>query len=248
MPWHAKNYYGYTLSDQEGQDNVDEIATILQNIYSIDPTYDNWSLISVAALCGNVMNEGELNPWRWEGDHVPTVSEFEGWTQGQGQSHGYGLFGFTPPWSYINSVNETNLYAWGYAPNFLDSAGNPNDGDAQLVYMLSIIKPNWQNRGPNFVYNNFLDSLEFAGFNDEQISNIANMTYDDFIDGTGYTVEELAAAYMIKFENPSHNPLTNHIDRRIASAVEAYAYLTGNPPGPSPLFITQANTWKFYLY
>jgi hypothetical protein len=246
MPWNAKTSGNYTLSDNEGQENTDEIARLLQAINYIEPAYDNWSIEAIAALVGNVLNEGGLNPWRWESDIVPTVQQFNDWeSQGTGSNHGYGLFGFTSPWRYINSTNATRYSQWGYGPNFLDSAGNVNDGDAQILFMLSEIKPLWRNRGPTWVINRYGNTFSYFGLDSTSINNIANMTFDDFIEGN-YTIDELAASFMVHYEAPSENPEYNHLDRRMESAREAYEYLTGVHPEPG--FIINANTWKFYLY
>ena len=245
MPWNAKTYGKYTLSDNEGLENVDEIATLLQAISQFYPSRPDWPIISIAALVGNICNEGGLNPWAWENDIVPTVQQFNNWQQqGTGSNHGYGLVGWTPPWNYINSNNASQLYQWGYGPNFLDSAGQANDGDAQIMYITDVAPTYWQYRSASYIINYYGWVLEDEGFSPEDIDDIANMTYADFIGGN-YSVEVLTAAYMCKFEGPSAQYA--HLDRRLQDARTAYEYLTGIHP-PDPGFIINANTWKFYLY
>ena len=240
--WHAKNTGGYVYTTPEGVDNTDEIYNILS-----DPIYTNyvWDFDSICAALGNICGEGGLNPWRWENDDVPTTTDFANWTPVEAQNHGYGLFGFTPASNYINATNASRYSAYGYDPNFSDAAGSPDDGFAQMLFMLSVFSTYWNYRSPTYVISYYGSALQQAGFTNDEINAIAYMTPIDFIYGNyygQYRLDVLTAAYCCHFEAPGAQYI--NIQGRVTAAYLIKARLERNPPE----FSTQANTWKFYLY
>lgn len=119
MPWHVKAKGGYARGSAEANDNVDMIYSILYNL--------GWTVNAISALCGNIQHEGGMNPWRWQSDKVPSVTQSP-WT-----NRGYGLVQFTPGGKYINAA-EAKAIA-GYGPNFSDVTGSQNDGYAQVHFI-----------------------------------------------------------------------------------------------------------------
>lgn len=121
--WHAKPTGSYRLGTTEGDDNACLMASVLMLNYG-------WTLEAVCGMLGNIAGEGGLNPWRWEGDNILSVS------QAATASTGMGLIGWTPCRKYTTPNNiyfpEWDLSTFsGYGPNFSDQAGNTRDGNAQ---------------------------------------------------------------------------------------------------------------------
>lgn len=121
--WHAKPTGGYARGTTAGDDNACLIASKLMLEYG-------WTLEAVCGMIGNIAGEGGLNPWRWEGDNILSVS------QAASASTGMGLIGWTPCRKYTTPQNnyfpEWDLSTLsGYGPNFSDRSGNTRDGNAQ---------------------------------------------------------------------------------------------------------------------
>ena len=110
--WHNKNIGGWTRTDQEAQENVLMMMSILAPL--------GWTINAVAALAGNQYAESAFNPWRWESDTVNTA-------------RGYGLFQYTPATKYIDSSIAAGYT--GFQPNYPMGAGGQDDGTAQLLFM-----------------------------------------------------------------------------------------------------------------
>lgn len=119
MPWHVKEIGAYANDSAEAIDNATMIWGILKN--------KGWTLNAVCGVLGNIGYESGYNPWRWQGDLVPSITQSP-WT-----NKGYGFTQFTPGGKYINDDNAKAIP--GYGPNFADSVGNVNDGYAQIVFL-----------------------------------------------------------------------------------------------------------------
>lgn len=136
--WHAKTYGAYARSSTEAIENAICTYNLLTSL--------GWTLQAMCAVYGNIEAESGYNPWRWEGDNVPSSNE--------SPSYGYGFPQFTPSGKYINSseaqANE------GYGPNYTDWEGNIFDGDSQLRFIDAhadyAINPSY---GYNITYDEF---------------------------------------------------------------------------------------------
>lgn len=115
--WHAKTYGGYGRSSTEAFENAICVYNLLSSI--------GWTCQAISAVYGNIEAESGYNPWRWEGDNVPSTSG--------SKSHGYGFCQFTPATKYINNAFARSCT--GYGPNYSNLTGNIFDGDAQLRYI-----------------------------------------------------------------------------------------------------------------
>ena len=111
--WHNKDYGAYSRDSVECQENVLKIMSILIPL--------GWTDNAIAGICGNIEAESGFNPWRWQNDTPNT-------------SGGYGLFQYTPATHYIGDSLASTMQ--GYNPNFPVGSGGPNDGTAQLLYMM----------------------------------------------------------------------------------------------------------------
>lgn len=220
--WHAKATGAYDRTSQEAIDNVQMMARALVS--------KGWSLMSVAALLGNGAGESGLNPWRWESDYVPTYNEFLGWQGSVAQRHGYGLFGFTPASSYINSTNEQRFASYGYGPNFSDKHGKETDGEAQTRYFISTVQANWTHNLYSYYWDNFND----IGVN---IDLFYNMTYEEFTSGkdsqgNDIPIEHLTGAFELCYEKPADWAAANSYNYRVSSAQYWYDVIKDMPiPG-----------------
>lgn len=220
MPWNGKDRNGYNYDSPEGIENAGLIAEIL--------TQGGFSLASACAALGNISHESGLNPWTWEGNYlpsfqVPTVAEFESWTYQQSLVHGYGLFGFTPANTYINQTNQQRYAQYGYAPHFQDSPGSPNDGEAQVRYALAdSFSQNWAHG----LYNQYQPYFSNIGVD---INDFYWITYQQFIDGTGYTIAELTGAFELCWEKPGFSPAASSYVSRVQAAEYFYQYFQDHP-------------------
>ena len=115
--WQAKQTGGYNRTSNEAFQNA--ICTY-RKLSAL-----GWSLNAICGVYGNMEIESGYNPWRWESDDVPYYPSTP--------SYGYGLPQFTPSSKYISS-SYAQSYA-GYAPNWADHTGSPDDGDAQLEFI-----------------------------------------------------------------------------------------------------------------
>ena len=115
--WQAKTYGAYGRQSDEAFQNAVCTYNLLTSL--------GWTLQAMCAVYGNIEAESGYNPWRWEGDNVPSSNE--------SPSYGYGFPQFTPSSKYIESpeaqANE------GYGPNYSDWEGNIFDGDSQLRFI-----------------------------------------------------------------------------------------------------------------
>ena len=169
--WHAKTSGGYSRTSTEAFDNA--ICTY-RKLSSL-----GWSLNAICAVYGNMETESGYNPWRWESDDVPSYPSTP--------SYGYGLPQFTPSSKYI-SDSHAQGYS-GYAPNWSDHTGNPNDGDAQLEFI-----------------HNYADYYETTAY---------PITYTDFKVST-LPAGQLAVAWLYNYERPG-DPASTEADRAEAA-------------------------------
>lgn len=115
--WHAKTYGAYGRSSTEAFENAICTYNLLTSL--------GWTLQAMCAVYGNIEAESGYNPWRWEGDAVPSSNE--------SPDYGYGFPQFTPSSKYILDDNaQANT---GYGPNYTDWTGNIFDGDSQLRFI-----------------------------------------------------------------------------------------------------------------
>ena len=117
--WHAKPSGGYGFTSDENYDNSMEIYGIL--------SAQGFSVESIAAVCGNAVNESGLNPWRWQNDHYAS-------------GNGYGLLQWTPSTGYTSLSGAT--------PNFSTSTitqgATPEDGAHQMQAFYENNPAKWQ--------------------------------------------------------------------------------------------------------
>lgn len=221
MAWYAKSTNSYARNSIEGLSNAIETVNTLR-------TYYGFSLRSCCAILGNIGDEGGYNPWRWQGDNVQSVNSISA-------TVGYGLFQYTPPTKYINANNYTAYYGVGYAPNFSDQVGSPNDGNAQLHYMGDNFNTSYSNSQYN--YERYKEYWEPAGIDidefywitrDEMKSGLYSST------GTEISVADLTGAFMLCWERPSYAGSASHYNTRVNEAVWWWEQFQDDPPGPGP--------------
>lgn len=234
--WYAKNTYGYVDGSTEANANALSIARIL---YS-----HGWDKKAVCAAIGNASGgESNLNPWRWESEYIPTVSEFLNWTTAQAQSHGYGLFQFTPANKYINGTNA-NLYPTYFNPNFSNIPGQPIDGESQVLYFASSgIQQDWL-FNPS-LYNYYYTAFQNVGVD---ISPWWGTSLNNFINGVdnngnALTVAQLTGVFELGYERPGNTYAANSYNARKTSA-EYYYGILPDPPTPSSI---SKMPWIYYL-
>lgn len=234
MPWNAKQTGSYDRASVEGQENADMIASVLASA--------GFSIAAISALMGNGAGESGLNPWRWESDYVPTYSEFANWSYEQARVHGYGLFGFTPASTYINSANQSQYAEYGYGPNFSDRAGNPEDGEAQTLHFSNTVEANWVHN----LYNYYLD--DFAGIGVD-INDFYFLTFEEYktglySDNTEIPLEFLTGAFELCYEKPADWAAASSYQYRVSNAIYWYTYFQGHPPSP----VTKSDEFNIMFY
>lgn len=124
--WHNKNWGAYSRNSDEAKDN----AVMVYN--ALFPY--GWTINAVAGLLGNIGLECGYNPWMWQGGdtHDSRVASTDT-TALNDRDHGYGLLQFTPSANYcLSSIAQSLTY---FGPNYLDIAGNQNDGTAQCEFI-----------------------------------------------------------------------------------------------------------------
>ena len=116
MTWYAKPSGPYGIDSVEGR----------ANIFAMSDCFPAATLESRAAVIGNSVHEGGLNPWRWQGDTY-------------GRSRGYGLFQYTPASDYIDlSFATPNL-----STTQQTAGATPEDGETQCDVMASNYLGKW---------------------------------------------------------------------------------------------------------
>ena len=225
MPWCNKSTGGYNTGSGEGRTNANKVVDILQPL--------GFSLSSICAILGNIQGESGLNPWRWQSDYVPTVSEFQNWTSAQAVLHGYGLFQYTPANKYINSTNYNTYYGLGYAPNFSDQTGGQYDGSAQLEYFNDTFSSSWISAQGNFNYYN--NEFLLIGVD---ISAFYWTSYSDFKtgikNGVQMPLDHLTGAFELCYERPNNVGAAQSYGSRCNYAQIWWDYFQQEPPTPDP--------------
>lgn len=225
MPWYAKQVNGYLTSSAEATANATETVNILQG--------RGFSLASCCAILGNIADEGGYNPWRWQGDNVQSVNNIS-------VSVGYGLFQYTPPTKYINATNRDRYLQDGYAPNFSDYPGDPQDGKAQLEFMADQFTSSYfdiTTGSGQIRYNNYYPYFQALNppiditpwFN---ISAAEFQTGQYFNTSTDIPLEDLTGAFELCWEGPAYSGAATHYAPRINAARYWADYFDLNPPTP----------------
>lgn len=238
MPWHAKSTGGYARDTQEAQDNAVMFASVLQSV--------GWSLESICAALGNIQGEGAMNPWRWDSDtYFPTQAEA---IQDQAV---YGLFNYTPFTGYMNLGANYPGFGINYNDGNDNNTGSIKDGDAQALFMNDDILGNIVNSPygwsanvlhydayrPNFPNN--IDIEFIYGVGEHQI------TTQEFIAGTGYTLDQLTLAFELAYERVGYQYAYGAFLFRAETAQYYYDYLS---TVPIPPFITSSKMkWIYWL-
>ena len=222
MGWNAKSTGGYAIDSGAARNNALEIAKVL--------IADGWTTKAISAMLGNVTHESGLNPWRWQGDYVPTFTEFVGWSAEQAALHGYGLVQFTPASTYINADNAVTYGDKGYSPHFSDKIAFPKDGNAQMLFFLSIVKSSWLHQLYNYYNTPFLN----IGVD---ISPWYYTTYENFKKGINnagqtLTLAELTGVFELCYERPAAEHAASSYNTRVSNAEYWYKNIglkTGMP-------------------
>lgn len=212
MSWEADGSDVYwSLTDPRVENNAILIAEIL-----VEQDYDPKA---IAAILGNAMHEGTMNPWLWERG-TPTYDEFM-LHQGDFNDRGYGLFQYTNPNKYINPNNSSLP---GYGPNFSDVAGLPEDGEAQTIFFYQTITSEWSDSQLGWYAADFQSVYGI----DTQIFNI---TVPDFISAnvTGSTdediIELLTGAFELCYERPAQQRAVDTYQMRVDDALYFYGII-----------------------
>lgn len=231
--WYAKTYGGYARDSTEGQSNANEIASVL--------SANGWDIKSIAALLGNGAGESGLNPWRWESDYIPTVSEFNSWSDAQARQHGYGIFQFTPANKYINQTNAQNLGMYGYSPNFSDYGGTAQDGMAQSIYFISAVAGDWLHGLYNYYYDDFIGiGVDISGWYYTSFNNFKNGVDNN---GNPLTVAQLTGVFELCYERPGDIYAASSYYTRVNNAEYWYTHLS---PTPVPVHY-KSMKWIYYM-
>lgn len=234
--WHAKtaDMSGYLpITSPECRDNGTEMARVFYNA--------GWSLLAISAALGVWSHESGLNPWSWEGAHTPTVSEFQSWTPQQARVHGYGLAGFTPPSLYIN---QDNASLEGYAPNFSDRPGQPSDGNAQTLFLTSLVERGWTHN----LYNYYNNAFNASGlWPRDYISRFYWMTFEEF-KTEHRSIDDLTGALLLCFGKGNAEGSALSLASRQQDAQGWYEYFTENPPGPPGPTPAQYKSMPIWFY
>ena len=120
MPWHNKNTGAYLKESAEAYDNAIMAWSAL--------AARGWSLLAFCGMWGNVQSESGYNPYRWQSDIVLPVGDPR---IGYQNGHAYGLVQWDPASKYISDGASYS----GYAPNYSNQSGGPNDGSAQMAFL-----------------------------------------------------------------------------------------------------------------
>lgn len=219
MAWHAKPSGAYSLSSNEGIDNILEMRDFLRNAAF------NYTDEAITGVVANSIYEGGLNPWRWESDTYPPTS-----TQ-----RGCGLFGFTPYGRYLNlpGANKMNL-----SVTTTTSGASPDVGSQQMLIMADgtwgWMPSCWRTYWDSSVYPDQYDLRRRVLDRYGSGSTLSQSQYARIDD-----IAMAVFAFLACFEGPT---IPNY-SARLSVANDVYQIITGHPPTPSrrginiPLFI-----------
>lgn len=208
MAWNCKPSGAYSLSSNEGVENMNEY-------YYYMSSYTTKNNV-VGQLC-NVFAESGLNPWRWQSDNVNT-------------SGGYGLYQFTPASGYLNLSGVP-----GHSPNMSTSqvsGGSTTDANAQMYVFANNILNKWVSTCWRSYWDSSIYSSLYAMR--QRILNTygdgSRITMSQF-----YAIDDPSDAcfvFMACFEGPR----VPNFNARIQNAQTISDAIGGGPvpPGPEP--------------
>lgn len=224
MAWSAKPSGGYTLSSAQGTGNINEINTYL--------SAQGYTLEAVCGVCGNMISESALNPWRWQSDTV-------------NMSGGYGLFQYTPASGYINGATGVQYYAPNLSTSAQTTGALATDGIAQLYVMDTNMLGKWVST----CWRSYWDKEQYP--NEWNLHNLILNTYGDgeHINMTEFRlipyVYHAVFAFLACFEGPANL----HLQARYENAIAVYRLLTGqDPPEPTPTERKRLPIWMMIKY
>lgn len=238
--WHAMSVGGYSRDTQEAHDNAVMIASILMS--------KGWSLQSICGVLGNIQGEGAMNPWRWDSNtYFPTEQQA---LQDQAV---YGLFNYTPFMGYRNLGNSYPGFGINYNDGNDNNTGSILDGQAQILFMhddiFEVIQTpyTWsQNIGHYYDYEPYFSqdgiSIDFI----YGVNGYTAITKQEFIEGVGYTPEEMALVFELCYEHPAaYAAAGGFYQFRAETARYYYDYLS---TVPIPPFVLDSKTkWIYWL-
>lgn len=203
MTWHAKPSGPYGINSAEG----------LDNIYAMAACFPAATLESQAAIIGNSVHEGGLNPWRWQGDTY-------------GRSRGYGLFQYTPASGYIDlSFATPNL-----STTQVTAGATPEDGETQCEVMAT----NYLGKWVSTCWRSYWSTTTYA-----ELYAYRQEVLNTWGDGSSISlaqffqcsdVDAATFIFLACFEGPA---VPNYGVRK-NTAWDIYAILGGSPTPPTP--------------
>ena len=169
MAWSVAPYGMFANSSVEANNNARLIQSQLSSY--------GYSFNAICAVLGNIGHEGGYNPWCWQiQGATPSASDILASTDtyyiNNSTGHAYGLFQFDPAGQYVNNASAKTLVQFGV--NFIDIAGNVDDGFAQIYYM-------------NFLSGGYIPTASYP------------LSFDDFKASTA-SVAYLTEAWMYNYE------------------------------------------------
>ena len=175
MPWFAKNTGSWVTLGYDPQTQTGTITSSRQGDANVLAAWSafaalGWSPNAAAAVLGVCAYESGWNPWRWQSDILIASTDY--YNLHTATTHGYGLNQFTPAWTYIG---ESSSFP-GFGPNYLDQAGRPSDGNAQIYF----IEHGCADLGYYFRWNYpqaDYDTYPYIPFNDFKVTAITDFTY-----------------------------------------------------------------------
>lgn len=194
MSWQATPTGWWSHGDPEALQNALEIWSLLGR--------RGWTKKAVCGLLGNFGQESGYNPWKWEGNVILSSTDPSLDTT---QVHGYGFGQFTPPGKYLHS-SYAQAYP-GFAPNYSDIAGNPSDGNAQILFI-----------------DEHADYIPTTAY---------PWSYAEYKRQITPTVETMVRAWFANYERG--NPSVANMPYRISEGNAWWSILPDNPPGPGPI-------------
>lgn len=205
MAWYAKPSGGYQLSSTQGTANINEIYSTLSG--------RGYTVEAVCGVCGNVMAESGLNPWRWESDTYNL-------------SKGYGLFQYTPASGYIDGAINVDYYSPNLSTSEQTAGASANDGIAQLVVMDTNLLGKWVSSCWRVYWdkNDYPKEYKLRQYILDTYGNGSTLSLSQFrtIDVTYFAT----FAFLACFEGPANLRL----ESRYNNAVSVYELLTGQEP------------------
>lgn len=222
MGWSAKPSGGYSITSTEGKENARIMASIMVNEY-------DFTLESACGAIANSINEGGLNPWRWESDKYPPTAD----------ARGCGLFGFTPYGRYLelDGSNEMNL-----SVTTTSLGASPNVGTQQTRIMADgtwgWVVSGWRTYWDVDTYKSLHD-IWVRCKND--YGNVRGITLEQYklIDNP----YDACFVFLCCFEGPN---IPNY-DERVDDVEDVWKVLTDEPLPPIPPTPTKRKKLPLYM-